>query len=149
MNARAEYDGILTELETCRGENADLRDRLDRTTDELRRRASDLVDVERRMDDIHDQLISARNSLESANEDRRRLRDELHISQRNSTAASEQLMVLRKQFSKLRTEGDDHAAHRQNGTGCNEEHNENALLTAMARDDALPGPPESKKWTEM
>ena len=106
-DARTEGDRTAAELEACRGEAAHLRDSLDASSEELGRKASELADAEGRMDDLHDRLVSERNSLREANEDRRQLRDELRASQRNSTSASEQLMHLREQFSAFRRDGAD------------------------------------------
>jgi len=106
-DARTEGDRTAAELEACRGEATRLRDSLDASSEEVGRKASELADAEGRMDDLHDRLVSERNSLREANEDRRRLRDELRASQRNSTSASEQLMHLREQFSALRRDGVD------------------------------------------
>jgi hypothetical protein len=111
--ARLEGDRAIAELEACRGEAARLRDSLDASNEELGRKASELADAEGRMDDLHDRLVSERDSLREANEDRRRLRDELRTSQRNSAYASEQLTRLREQFSTFRREGD--AAPRRDG----------------------------------
>jgi hypothetical protein len=142
-DARAKCDGMVAELDSLRTENAELRNRLDRTMDELRIKTSDLVDAEGRMDDVHDRLVSVRNSLASAEEDRRRLREELRISQHNSTVASEQLMGLREQFSRLRTEGevDDRDSHRTSGMGRNNrQYDGGGGLASNALEDAATRP---------
>ena len=46
------------------------------------------------------ELEKQRNAISVANEDRQRIQDELHRSQRNSTATSEQLLKLRDEFTK-------------------------------------------------
>ena len=87
---------VTEQFETCRVEMTKLRAELDETTDTLQRKTNELANVERRMDELHDRLISERR-------DRRRLEEELSHSRRSTTNASEQLLRLREQFSKART----------------------------------------------
>lgn len=87
---------VTEQFETCRVEMTKLRAEHDETTDTLQRKTNELVNVERRMDELHDKLISER-------QDRRRLEEELSHSRRSTTNASEQLLRLREQFSKART----------------------------------------------
>lgn len=87
---------VIEQFETCRVEMTKLRAEHDETTDTLQRKTNELVNVERRMDELHDRLISER-------QDRRRLEEELSHSRRSTTNASEQLLRLREQFSKART----------------------------------------------
>jgi hypothetical protein len=89
--------GVVTDqLETCRVEMTRLQNVHGKTINELQRKTNELVNVERRMDELHDTLISER-------QERRRLENELNNSRRSTTNASEQLLRLREQFSKART----------------------------------------------
>jgi hypothetical protein len=87
---------VTDQLETCRVEITRLQNVHDKTIVELQRKTNELVNVERRMDELHDTLISER-------QERRRLEEELNNSRRSATNASEQLLRLREQFSKART----------------------------------------------
>ena len=107
---------MVTEFELCQQEMNHLQTQVHQLTQKVQRKELDIIEVEKKMNDLNDQLISQRNLLQSANNDRQRLQDELHNSQRNSTTASEQLMQLRGQFSQFRRESDS----RQGREGPNE-----------------------------
>ena len=107
---------MVTEFELCQQEMNHLQTQVHQLTQQVQRKELDIIEVEKKMNDLNDQLISQRNLLQSANNDQQRLQDELHNSQRNSTTASEQLMQLRGQFSHFRRESDS----RQGREGPNE-----------------------------
>jgi chromosome segregation ATPase len=56
--------------------------------------------MESLLDCANAQLQKQKNEIQSANEDRRRIQDELHMSQRNSASTSAQLIKLRDEFTK-------------------------------------------------
>jgi hypothetical protein len=87
---------VTDQLETCRVDMTRLQNVHDKTMNELQRKTNELVNVERRLDELHDTLISER-------QERRRLEEELNNSRRSTTNASEQLLRLREQFSMART----------------------------------------------
>ncbi|KAL7428202.1 hypothetical protein ACHAXH_001813 [Discostella pseudostelligera] len=105
-NVKLENNKMVTEFEFCQQEMSHLQEQCGELSLQLQRKGLDVVELEKTIADLNDQLAAQRNVLQSANADRQRLQDELHNSQRNSTTASEQLMKLRDQFSQVRREND-------------------------------------------
>jgi hypothetical protein len=59
-----EGDRVVIELKACQaGEAARLRDLLNMLSEGLGRKASELTDAKRKMEDLHDWLVLERNSL--------------------------------------------------------------------------------------
>jgi len=58
-----EGDRVVIELKACQGEAAHLRDLLNMLSEGLGRKASELTDAKRKMEDLHDWLVLERNSL--------------------------------------------------------------------------------------
>lgn len=105
-NVKLENNKMVTEFEFCQQEMSHLQEQCGELSLQLQRKGLDVVELEKTIADLNDQLAAQRNVLQSTNADRQRLQDELHNSQRNSTTASEQLMKLRDQFSQVRREND-------------------------------------------
>ncbi|KAL3756393.1 hypothetical protein ACHAWU_003466 [Discostella pseudostelligera] len=105
-NVKLENNKMVTEFEFCQQEMPHLQEQCGELSLQLQRKGLDVVELEKTIADLNDQLAAQRNVLQSTNADRQRLQDELHNSQRNSTTASEQLMKLRDQFSQVRREND-------------------------------------------
>ena len=102
-----EKQRMIAELDMHQQELSHQQSQMDQLTQQLQQKDMDTVQLERKGNDLNDQLRTLENLLQSANGDRQRLRDELYNSQRNSTTASEQLMLLRDQFSQFRIGGSD------------------------------------------
>ena len=102
-----EKQRMIAELDMHQQELLHQQFQMDQLTQQLQQKDVDTVQLERKTNDLNDQLRSLENLLQSANGDRQRLREELYNSQRNSTTASEQLMMLRDQFSQFRIGGSD------------------------------------------
>ena len=103
-DVKVQQKKMIAEYELCQQEMNAMKSQVDQLTQQLQQKDLDIITVEQKMGDINDQLIAQQNLLQSANNDRQRLQDELHNSQRNSTTASQQLMNLRGQFSQFRRE---------------------------------------------
>lgn len=110
-NVKSENNKMVTEFEFCQQEITHLQTQCGELSQQLQRKGTDMVELEKAIVDLNDQLAAQRNVLQSTNADRQRLQDELHTAQRNSTAASEQLMKLRNQFSLVRRENDSKRHH--------------------------------------
>jgi len=114
---------MVSEFQLCQQEMNELQTQCNQLTQSLQHKDVDIIELEKKMNDLNDQLISQKNLLQSANNDRQRLQDELHNSQRNSTTASQQLMNLRGQFSQFRRESDSRQSHQRTAnTTDKEEH---------------------------
>jgi hypothetical protein len=103
---KLENHKMVTEFEFCQQEITHLQEKCGELTQQLQRKGANVVELEKAIVDLNDQLAAQRNALQSANSDRQRLQDELHVAQRKSTTASEQLIKLRDQFSEVRREND-------------------------------------------
>ena len=101
-----ESERMLAEYDARQRDMADMQRRVDQLNDQLQQKDMDRINLERRVDELNSLLDERQVELQAANADRHRLQDELHSSQRNSTNASEALMQLRDQFSTLRRDAD-------------------------------------------
>jgi len=122
-HVKLDKEKMVSEFQLCQQEMNELQTQCNQLTQSLQHKDVDIIELEKKMNDLNDQLISQQNLLQSANNDRQRLQDELHNSQRNSTTASQQLMNLRGQFSQFRRESDSRQSHqRTSNTTDKEEH---------------------------
>lgn len=101
-----ESERMLAEFDARQRDMADMQRRVDQLNDQLQQKDLDRINIERRVDELNSLLLERQVELQAANADRHRLQDELHSSQRNSNNASEALMQLRDQFSTLRRDTD-------------------------------------------
>jgi len=120
---KLDKEKMVSEFQLCQQEMNELQTQCNQLTQSLQHKDMDIIELEKKMNDLNDQLLSQQNLLQSANNDRQRLQDELHNSQRNSTTASQQLMNLRGQFSQFRRESDSRQSHQRTAnTTDKEEH---------------------------
>lgn len=110
---KLENHKMVTEFEFCQQEITHLQEKCGEQSQQLQRKGADVVELEKAIVDLNDQVAAQRNALQSANSDRQRLQDALHAAQRKSTTASEQLIKLRDQFSEVRRENDFKRHHQQ------------------------------------
>lgn len=87
-------------LASIREEVDALRNQSNQLHKQLRDSSKEKKELETLLDIANVQLEKQRNAISAANEDRQRIQDELHRSQRNSTATSEQLLKLRDEFTR-------------------------------------------------
>lgn len=87
-------------LASIREEVDALRNQSNQLHKQLRDSSKEKKELESLLDIANVQLEKQRNAISAANEDRQRIQDELHQSQRISTATSEQLLKLRDEFTK-------------------------------------------------
>ena len=112
-HVQLDKEKMISEFHLCQQEMNELQTQCNQLTQSLQHKDMDIIELEKKMNDLNDQLLSQQNLLQSANNDRQRLQDELHNSQRNSTTASQQLMNLRGQFSQFRRESDSRQSHQR------------------------------------
>ena len=87
-------------LASIREEVDVLRNQSNQLHKQLRDSSKQKKELENLLDIANVQLEKQRNAISAANEDRQRIQDELHRSQRNATATSEQMLQLRDEFTK-------------------------------------------------
>jgi len=87
-------------LASIREEVDALRNQSNQLHKQLRDSSKQKKELENLLDIANVQLEKQRNAISAANEDRQRIQDELHRSQRNATATSEQMLQLRDEFTK-------------------------------------------------
>jgi len=99
-DADSEQKVLSKALSSIREEVDALRNQSNQLHKQLRDSNKQRKELENLLDYANAQLETQKHAIQAANEDRQRIQDELHRSQRNSTAMSEQLMKLRDEFTK-------------------------------------------------
>jgi len=99
-DADCEQKVLSKTLASIREEVDALRNQTNQLHKQLRDSNKQKKELEILLDHANSRLETQKHDIQAANEDRQRIQDELHRSQRNSTATSEQLMKLRDEFTK-------------------------------------------------
>ena len=102
--AKAEKLALERDLQFAQEEIASLENQCNIFHEQSKAKDSEVVEMQKKVDAMHAQLTSHRQSLEQANIHRHRLQDELHASQRNAVSTSQQLLSLRDQLTTLQKE---------------------------------------------
>ena len=116
-------------------------DALRNQSNQLHKQLRDSNKQKKELDIANMELEKQRNAISAANEDRQRIQDELHRSQRNSTATSEQLLKLRDEFTKKLQVDRNSKAHESLVTKLEEEQKrrrelEELVSTAKGKEDS-------------
>jgi len=128
-------------LVSVREEVDALRNQTNQLHKQLRDSNKQKKELESFLDVANMELEKQRNAISAANEDRQRIQDELHRSQRNSTATSEQLLKLRDEFTKKLQVDRNSKAHESLVTKLEEEQKrrrelEELVSTAKGKEDS-------------
>eukprot|EP00984_Skeletonema_dohrnii_P008907 scaffold3309_cov118-Skeletonema_dohrnii-CCMP3373.AAC.10 len=128
-------------LTSIREEVDALRNQSNQLHKQLRDSNKQKKELESFLDVANMELEKQRNAISAANEDRQRIQDELHRSQRNSTATSEQLLKLRDEFTKKLQVDRNSKAHESLVTKLEEEQKrrrelEELVSTAKGKEDS-------------
>ena len=125
---------IREEVDVLRSQSHQLHKQL-RDSNKQKKELESLLDV------ANMQIEKQRNAISAANEDRQRIQDELHRSQRSSTATSEQLLKLRDEFTRKLQVDRNSKAHESLASKLEEEQKrrrelEQLVSTAKGKEDS-------------